>query len=84
MCTCDMSMQKHVSFACTLRDKTSCVWALVSEPGFGDFQISNFRDSLVLQNMFEKSGGEISSKIIKVSWIDLDKTEGLGVPFLVH
>ena len=29
-------------------------WALVSEPGFLDFQIFDFRDYFVLQNIFEK------------------------------
>ena len=39
--------------------------ALVSEPGFLDFQISRFsmfEISLFSQNMFEQSGGEISRK----------------------
>ena len=48
------------------------IWALVSEPGFGDFQISRnlILDIYFLQNHFGNSGGEISRKIIKVSWID--------------
>ena len=35
-------------------------WALVSEPEFLDFQMFAFRDFVFLQNMFGKSGGEIS------------------------
>ena len=39
-------------------------WAPVSEPGFLDFHIFRFPivGVLFVQNMFEKSGGEISRK----------------------
>ena len=55
--------------------------------GFLDFQMFIFSISeiyLCLQHMFGNYGGEISRKIIKVSWRDPGQNGSFWRPFLIH